>query len=194
MGYFDYFKRILAPLESYDLESGVGADEIRVIGSQLDDVFLELDILYREAMMASAESYGIAMMEEIFPYRPSYTTVEEARRAIMALSRIRNGCFTLPLLNDTLSGCGIPATINETYHPMKVQVRFPENRGIPSDFESLKVKIETIVPCHLDIEYVFRFALWREIMYGIKYWREIEDSQMTWDDMEKFDPKVGLEV
>ena len=45
LGYTDYLKQMLLPLGIYDLEEGIGAEEIRVIGKQLDELFETLEEL-----------------------------------------------------------------------------------------------------------------------------------------------------
>lgn len=69
-------------------------------------------------------------MKKRCPIRPAYITTEDERNAVMALLRIRRGCFTLQMLQDTLSGCGISASIAESGTAMTSAVTFPKNRGI----------------------------------------------------------------
>lgn len=188
MGYFDYLKQILRPLGIYDLENGIGAEELRAIGNQLDQVFSALEELCAEALPATAEGYGISMLEQLLPYRPAYITPEDARRAIMALTRIRQGCFTVEQLNDTLYGCGLSAEIAQTGTPMKAQVSFPQNRGVPQEMERLKARVEQIVPCHLEIEYIYLFPLWSELMSGFSSWGQLGTGEMSWRDLEGYVP------
>ena len=186
MGYFDYLKIMLEPLGLYDLESGIGARELFAAGLELDAVFEELEELCREAVLATAQGYGLKSYETILPYRPSYITIEDAQRAIMALLRIRGGCFTLETLQNTVSGCGISARVSESLSPMTAGVSFPENRGIPEGFERLKKRIEEIMPCHLAIEYTFIYTPWRELMEKLPDWRSIENEAPTWKAFEIF--------
>ena len=51
MNYTNYLKEILQPLDIYDLENGVGAEELAVIGQQLDAVFDALEEIRREALL-----------------------------------------------------------------------------------------------------------------------------------------------
>ncbi|NLV86275.1 MAG: DUF2313 domain-containing protein [Clostridiales bacterium] len=186
MGYFEYLKGTLEPLGIYDLESGVGAGELFAAGLELDKVFLELEELCREAIAATSRSYGIKNYEKILPYRPSYITIEDAQRAITSLLRIRGGSFTLDMLQSTVSGCGIRAEVYEGGTGMSAVVSFPENRGIPEDFDKLKRRIEEIMPCHLNLEYRFTYASWRELMEGLHDWRSIESKAPRWRDVETY--------
>lgn len=158
-----------------------------MIGKQLDEVFEALEELGRESVTAQAVSYGLANYEELMPYAPAYITTEDENRALLALLRIREGCFTLETLQDTLSGCGILAYIAESGSALMVNVRFPENRGIPDGFDKLKKRIEEIIPCHLGVEYLFIYSMWRELMIALTSWATIEASVQSWREFEIYE-------
>lgn len=187
LGYSDYLKQMLLPLCIYDLEEGIGAEEIRVIGKQLDEVFNLLEVLGRESVLAQAESYGLKNYEKVLPNIPAYITTQDERQAIMALLRIRGGCFTLQTLQDTLSGCGISATIGESAMAMTVNVGFPKNRGIPDGFDKLKMRIEDIIPCHLEVEYRFTYSTWQELMSKLQGWTAIGGEVHSWRELEIYE-------
>lgn len=184
LGYRDYLAELLRPLGLYDLENGVGAAELEVVGEKMDEVFSELELLERELLPVTAESYGILSYEELFPYRAAYITDEDRRRAVMALMRIRKGCFTLERLGDTLKGCGINAVAKESEKPLTVEVSFPDNWGIPDGIDELKERVESILPCHLAVEYVYLYADWQGIMELAGTWAELEAKCGSWKELE----------
>lgn len=186
MGYFEYLKGLLRPMGLYELESGAGAAELEAIGGELDGIFAALEELGGEMLPFTAEDYGIALYEGLLPYRPAYITAKDARRALMALLRIRGGCFTLPQLQDTLSGCGLTARVRESGQPLTVIVSFPQNRGIPEGFAKLKRRVEEIIPCHLAVEYEFIYTLWSELMAAFCCWEDCQTRGISWYGMEIF--------
>lgn len=187
MDYTGYLKEMLLPLGLYALEEGIGAQELAVIGGQMDLLFEALEELGREVVPASAEDYGLELFEEILPYKPASPTLEDQRRAILSLLRIRGGSFTLSRLRETLSGCGLAAEIAETEDPLAVSVCFPRNRGIPPNFGAVRKRIETIVPCHLQIEYIFIYTIWQELMIKLFDWRQLEERARSWRELEIFE-------
>ncbi len=187
LGYTDYLKQLLFPLGVYDLEEGIGAEEIGVIGKQLDDIFNSLEELGRETVLSQAKSYGLKNYEKLLPYTPAYITTQDERQAVMALLRIRGGCFTLPMLQETLSGCGIFASIAESGKAMTIDVGFPENRGVPQGFDKLKTRIEEIIPCHLAVEYRFTYSTWQELMSKLQGWTAIERNVHSWRELEIYE-------
>lgn len=184
LGYRDYLAELLQPLGIYDLENGVGAAELEAVGEKMDEVFSELELLERELLPVTAESYGLLSYEGLFPYRAAYITSEDRNRAVMALMRIRNGCFTVEQLGDTLKGCGINAIAEESDKALTVEVSFPDNWGIPEGIDELKERVESILPCHLAVEYVYLYAKWQEIMEIAGTWAEIEALCSSWKELE----------
>lgn len=171
----------------YNLEDGLGAEELNIIGKQLDEIFEALEELGQESVTARASDYGIKNYEALIPYTPAYITTEDENRALLALLRIRGGCFTLGTLQDTLSGCGVLARIAESGTALTVNVNFPGNRGIPDGFEKLKKRIEDIIPCHLAVQYLFVYSMWQELMAALKSWTAIEARARSWREFEVYE-------
>ena len=188
MGAYADMARLLRPLGIYDVDEGYGAEELRVLGGALDAAAAEMERLEGEFLLPTAEGEGLDAWEELFPYRPVCTGAEERRRAIAALLRIDGRSFTAAALNDTLTGCGIVARVEESGTPMAVTVSFPETRGLPEGFDGLSRRIESILPCHLQVGYRFRFPLWGEIDDAALTWGAVDAACELWEDIERFDP------
>lgn len=184
MGYYDYLRALLEPLGAYDLLEGAGAAELRLLGDELDGVFQSLEELGRELLPLTASAYGLEIYEKLLRTPPAYITEEDRRRAVTALLRIRNGCFTQKMLSDNLAGCGINAEVSESGEPMTIQVSFPDNMGIPEGMDSLRERIESILPCHLAIKYAFNYSSWERIMARLPTWGDMERSCGSWRELE----------
>lgn len=184
MGYADFLKDMLRPLKVYRLEDGFGASELEALGGQLDFVCYETDTLKKECVIPLAEGYGLSQHEEILPYIPAYSDIKSRRAAISALEQIDETCFTKNALNRTLSGCGITAQVEETSDKYKVRVHFPDVRGIPESINLIKQRVETILPCHLEVEYLYLFTTWDELERLVNTWNDLESRNPTFDDIE----------
>ena len=141
--------------------------------------------------MATALDFGFRAYEELLPYVPSHLTVEGRRQAIGSLLRIDGASFTPKALGDAILGCGIYARAEELLGTQSVLVSFPENRGVPENFEELKAKIEQILPCHLEILYTFIYVSWRELEAAFLSWGGLESAVLNWRELEKID---GAEI
>lgn len=189
MGYAEYLKDLLRPLRLYELDSGAGGAELDCVGAALDGVCAELERALDEGIVASAWDAGLSAYEGILPFVPSYITAEDRRRAVEALLRIDMQSFTCNDLNDTISGCGIRAHVEETDTAQTVLVSFPFNRGVPDGFDELRSRIEQILPCHLGVEYYFDRILWWQVEEWFVSWAELEARCPTWDALEKYLPE-----
>lgn len=176
-----YLLELLRPLGVYDLGSGsVNRGELGVYGKGLDEGGDALEELFREASLATAEGYGLERVEELLPYRPASETLQDRRRALAALLRIGGDSFTLAAINDTLSGCGVNALAAEGNQPGYVEVSFPDAAGIPANFEKLRAIAEEILPCHLEITYIFWYNTWSSLAEKVSTWGAAENSGRTW--------------
>ena len=185
MDYTHELKAMLRPLGLYDLDSGVGAAELKAEGRALDIAAAALESGEREGVLTTAEDAGLTAWESLLPFIPFCTTAEERRTAIAALLRIDYASFTPEAINDTVSGCGIPAVVEETETPMTVQVSFPYIYGEPDDLEALSVRIERILPCHLNVVYVFHYATWAEVEAKYPAWADIAAPGNYWRRVER---------
>lgn len=178
-------RELLAPLGPYHSQGVYSAGELAGEGHALDGVLSALEALEREAMLDTAEGEGLDELEGLLTHRPVTRNNAGRRAALSALLRIGGDSFTLQAINDNLRGCGINAKVNETDEPGVVEVTFPDVPGIPAGFEQLKRIIEDILPCHLQINYVYWYVTWRMVEEKYGTWGGIEEVGPTWDEIEK---------
>ena len=184
MNHIEYLVQLLRPLGVYDLRTGTrNRGELEAYGQALDGEWEGLEETAREMSLTTAESFGLEWIEDLLPYRPVSPTVEERREALAALLRIGGDSFTLQAINDTLAGCGINAKAVETETPNYVEVYFPDVAGIPENFEKLRYIIEEILPCHLEITYVFWYNSWDDLADMVFTWSGAEEAGKTWYEL-----------
>ena len=188
MSYRRYLRELLAPLRLYDLEAPFNGGELNVQGGALDGVDTWLAELRRESTLAEAESWGLERIIALLARRPVADTPTGMRKALAALMRIGGDSFTLEAINATISGCGVHAHVEEKEIPGEVAVSFPDIPGIPKGFKEIREIIEDILPAHLGIEYVFWYITWEELERKISCWAEIEERQLTWEQLETLGP------
>ncbi len=189
MGYEQYLKALLRPLDVYDLDGECTAAELYAEGKILDDALEPAEELERECVMETAETYGLSEYEKLLPLRPVSGTTNDRRNALKSLLSIDDMSFTESILNDVISGCGIPAAVRETEDWYTAEVSFPGLKGKPRELDILRERIENILPCHLNISYRFIFLTWRELESASLTWNGIETGNMTWFDLEGCEPE-----
>lgn len=181
MGYSDHLRSLLRPLDIYDLSPGsLSNSELEALGRGMDGVSQRLDYVERESSLSTAVGEGLDRLEALFARTPVHYSTELRRQAIAALLRIGGSCFTLTDINNTISGCGIKALAQEKDRFGYIRIIFPNVAGIPEGFEQIRDIILDIIPCHLDVEFYFRYLTWEECE-GYRYsWAIIHQREYTW--------------
>ena len=72
-----------------------------------------------------------------------------------------------------------------------LRVVFPGTVGIPAEFGQIQKIILDILPCHLDVEFYFRYLTWAECEAAEYTWDGVESAGHTW---ESFSLAVPAEV
>ena len=185
MGYGAYLRNFLRPLGVYDLTPGsLSGSELDALGAGLDGISGRMDYVERESALATAVEEGLKRREALFARTPVHYSTELRRQAIAALLRIGGDCFTLSDINNTISGCGIKAMAQEKDRFGYVRVVFPEVAGIPEGFEQIREIILDIIPCHLEVEFYFRYLTWAECEAFQYTWAIVQQREYTWHQFE----------
>ena len=164
--YEQYLIRLLAPLSLYNLRAPHNGGELAALGGELDSVSGLVELVERESLLATAESEGL-----------------DRREAIAALLRISEDSLTPEAINDTLTGCGIRARAEEKADG-SLRVVFPRTAGVPAEFGQIRKIILDILPCHLEVEFYFRYLTWAECEAAEYTWDEVETAQHTWESFQ----------
>ena len=115
--------------------------------------------------------------------RASAVTAAQRRSAIAALLQISGDSFTPSAIDLTISGCGIRAKALELGGG-QLRVIFPEVAGVPEEFEQIQKIILDILPCHLGVEFYFRYLTWQECEALGMTWAAVEAAEHTWESFE----------
>lgn len=176
-------KLLLQPLGVYKLENSYLGAELECVGAAMDRLEAELERVQREMCLTTARESGLEQMAQLFARRPATRRPEQLAQALAALARIGGDSFTCQALNSTLAGCGLNAAVRETAQVNLVEVRFPDVPGIPEEFDRIRVLVEDILPAHLLVRYMFWYQSWRQMEDRQMTWEDIQ--QLSWDDLEK---------
>ncbi len=180
MSYAAYLKQLLRPLGVYDLTDGsFSAGELDALGAELDVVWESLQAQQRESIVSSALADGLTRYERLFGVLPESPTTESRRAAIAALMQVAGDSFSARALSNCLAACGVAAQVAETETAGMLAVTFPGTMGRPNGFARMQAILELLLPCHLAVEYRFRYALWREAA-GLTWG---EAGAMTWKQL-----------
>ena len=179
--YEEYLRALLAPLGIYRLDrKSLSGAEIYALGKGLDSVSASLDEVERESVTATAEDEGLRRREALFLRRPAATTAQQRRAAIAALLQIDGDSLTPSAIDRTIQGCGILAKVIEL-GTNQVRVIFPDTVGIPAEFEQIEKIVMDILPCHLGVDFYFRYLTWDECERAEYTWKFVEEQEYDWN-------------
>ena len=185
MGYGDYLRTLLRPLGVYELGAdSLSGSELDALGAGLDGLSQRLEYVEQESQLSTAQGEGLDRMEALFARAPVHYSTGLRRQALAALLMIGGDCFTLSDINAAISGCGIKALAQEKGSFGYIRIIFPDVAGIPEGFEQIQKIILDIIPCHLDVEFYFRYLTWAECEAFGYTWAIIHGRAYTWHEFE----------
>ena len=85
----------------------------------------------------------------------------------------------------TMLMLAIVLAAEETEKKGTVKVWFPNTVGVPDEFSQVESIILDIIPCHLLVEFYFRYLTWRECEAQGFTWETVETARHTWESFEK---------
>ena len=184
-GHGDYLRQLLAPLRVYRLEGTANGGELDAQGAALDAVMARLEDTQKEMLVSTAEGRGLEAIEALLARKPVADSLKRRREALAALLRIGGDSVTFAAINDNRRCCGANFVAGDTGTAGQVTVRFPDVPGIPDGFEEMRAIIESILPAHLGIEYVYWYITWALMEARFETWGDIEALSPTWEELEK---------
>ena len=183
MSHAAYLRELLRPLGVYDLNAAFNGGELDAQGEALDSCMEQMEEVQRESSLITAEDWGLENIARLLARRPVASEPRALGEALAALLRIGGDSFTLAAINDTISGCGVPALVKEL-GTEEVEVSFPGIGGKPPGFQEMKKIIEDILPAHLGITYKFWYLTWEVLERIFPSWQSIEDRALSWAQLE----------
>ena len=74
----------------------------------------------------------------------------------------------------------------------QLRVIFPEVAGEPEGFPQIQKIILDILPCHLGVEFYFRYLTWEECEAAGYTWAQVEAAGHTWESFQLAVPPEEL--
>ena len=102
---------------------------------------------------------------------------------------MQGGRSSFPAARSAFRLRGIKALAEETEKKGSVKVWFPNTVGVPDEFSQVESIILDIIPCHLLVEFYFRYLTWLECERVGFTWQSVEDAHHTWESFEKAVPE-----
>lgn len=153
MGYCEHLKKILQPLQIYELDTGIGAAELETEGAAMDSIEAVLSDTLRNMLPATADENGIEFWRKLFPFLPDSGSLEDGRASLVTMLNIGQCECSDQGLNFVLGACGLPANVSVTSTKELLKVTILDEELSGSELQRVKDCVEAILPCHLEITY-----------------------------------------
>lgn len=178
MGCEQDLRNLLAPLGVYALRpDSCSGGELAALGVALDDMESELNRILREVFPETAENEGLLAWEAVLPGISPLRTEGSRRAAIRANLCVTMDGFTPEAISRGLAACGLVCQVQERADRM-LEVSFPQLRGRPPRLDKLEMLVRAVLPCHLDMVWVFFYCPWQELCHLT--WGEL--GKKSWID------------
>lgn len=184
MAYAEYLKNLLAPLGIYDLEKGsISEAMVYAAGQALDQVEQSMERTERESLVATALEEGLERRETLF-----------ARAACGRDGGRSPGGHYRP--DADRRGQPDPGGHQPDHQRLRTSRQGPGGGHRPSagdlsghrrraaGFDEIEKIVLDILPCHLEVEFYFRYMTWAECEEAGYTWASVEQQEFTWERFE----------
>lgn len=148
-------------------------------GLHLDEVKDKMTLLEKEFLFSTMSLERIQELEKELNYKTKSTTIEGKRIEIEARWKTTGKC-DLELL-QTIANSWRNGEISVKFIDGTIEIVFISIVGIPDNIEVLKAALGEAKPAHLEINFQYRYRLWRDL--PPKTWEYY--SQFTWEEVMK---------
>lgn len=152
--------------------------------TQLDKIRLDIEDLRRQFFVDTA-TWGLAVYEKELQIETDLNKdIEERRSNIKAKFRGR-GKVDDKLIKSVVDSY-TNGNVDVDFKDSTIIITFNDIKGRPSNISDVKTAIESIIPCHLVISYIYTYLTWQEFDKYNKTWKEWDSLNLTWYEFERY--------
>ena len=184
MTVYEAMKRSMAPLKIYGEEPIVLDRELRVYASEIELLYTELDSMFKERFINTAEDVGLSVYEELFGPERSELSAEQRRRRLMLRMNLGEGDFTVEGVRKALDSLGLSYTISEFPELNKLNITAVTEIYTEAEKAFIEREINKIIPAHLDFQITFNTLMWSQLDNMNRTFAEIDNEDLTWKQID----------
>ena len=176
-------RELLAPLRLYALDTGGLVDaELMAYAAAfyvLEEVYAEIR---RQAFVQTAEGEGLLLHEKLVGLAewPS-VPLEKRRELVLYRQAVAPFDFHLKGMEASAKAAGMDAEILENYEGESLTITSRRLINNSMDIDSVKARLETMLPAHLRIEFDIGVLTWDMFDAVNTSWNDWDGQDFTWD-------------
>lgn len=184
---FQKLQSKLRPLNLYLLSGTTLVDaELKAYAAGIDILNEKLEVLEREAFIATATTYGITERERITGGIKTGIDINNRRDMLIYRFSITVNDFSKANIEKALRACGLDTTIIEKLDGATIHI---DCKGLLDHFDTEQDAIEaaqSFLPAHLSAHFDFRILTWDYIDANDKTFSEMDSANFTWDQIDNY--------
>lgn len=186
MGSYATMKKVLESTGLYDTDKQNINSELVVYASELDRIKNKLLYMLCECFINTAQTYGLALREQVFGAVRDDLTIEKRREMLTLREQLDSSCFTPEKIKSALESFGLEFELYE-YPSLYSVVIDTVGHYTAKEKSWIRSQVKKIMPAHLVVEVVFNGPSWVKIDGYSNTFLYMDSCDMTWaeiDDLE----------
>lgn len=177
---------LLRPLGIYTLEEeSLVYCELASYAKGFALVYDRLALLYREAFLPTAESFGLDYLEQLMGFPANNKLDLERRRELLRYTiSLAAGDYDLEGMKNGLRSIGLDAEIEEDRENERLYITANAFLGNFISYDRLKRDAQKILPAHLEVIFEFGNFTWDAFDAKDKTFDQLDARDFSWDEFE----------
>lgn len=184
---YETMKRSLAPIGLYRPDAEISDRELHVFAEELERLYTELDGMFRERFIGTAEDVGLRVYEELFGPSRDGESVEKRRELLMLRMNLGESDFTPAGIRRALDSLGLEYQISEFPTLNRLNITATTNCSQAQQAFILR-EVGKIVPAHLEFQMTFNTMTWADIDALDLSFSQSDQNDLTWRELDERTP------
>ena len=168
----------------YDDDAEALWQELKAYAAELDLLNSELQRIFRERFITTAEDEGLSRYEELFGPDRTGESAESRREMLLLRMNLGNGDFTLGGLQRALDSLGLDCVISEFPAIGRLNVTAVTDYS-PARQAWIRREVAKLIPPGIEFQLTFNTMTWTQWDALDRTFAAIDAENSTWHDIDE---------
>lgn len=183
MTVFETMKAALAPIGVYGDDTPVLDAELYACSSEIERMYAELDAMFKERFISTAEDIGLSEYEKLFGPVRSGESASHRREMLLLRMNLGGGDFTPAGIRKALDSLDLHYTVSE-YPTMSCLNIVATGDYTAAEQAFISREVSQIVPAHLKFQLSFNSLTWDQIDAADERFSDYDNDDLTWQQLD----------
>ena len=181
---YESMKSTMAPLKIYSADAQDLDRELTVYADEIERLYTELDGMFGERFISTAEDIGLRVYEELFGPERSELSAQQRREMLMLRMNLGEGDFTPAGISRALDSLGIDYTVSEFPALNRLNITAATEDYSEAEQAFIEREISKIIPAHLEFQITFNTLMWSQLDDMDRTFSAIDSENLTWKQLD----------